>query len=324
MTMLSRAHRWNPCVHFWTLTLTFTLAAVSYAQAQQTTLTAPEDAITRDRQLILQAGQQHFPDEKVGYLWAVLAAEYRKAGDFAASENAYEKALHLLDHDPAAARNYATALDNLSMLYLTYGRLDEAEKYNQRATKIRMDLRLPLDEARSELHLAEIELSRHKFKSVEKRAAKAFETMSRLQDPDKLDLVAALNALAFSQCAQGTCSQGMEFANQSLTLARSSFGEQSRAVAHTLMAVGFAQWKLGRMDEADHTMRAAIQMMKEQEGTESRVALLAMMEYRNYLKEVHRDQEAENLGEEIVLAMKRQEPLCKTCVSASALANALK
>lgn len=303
--------------------LTLTVVNAGSGQAQ-TSASKLEGFIAEDHRLIQQAEQQHLSDDRIGYLWALLASNYRKAGDFAASENAYAKALHLFEQNPSSARNYATTLDNLAMLYLVYGRLDEAEKYNRKGAKIRSGLGYPLDEARSEQHMAEIDLARHKFKAAEKEAASALEVMTRLDDPEKLDIVSALNALTFTRCLRKACEEGMEAAQRSLSMARSSFGEESRAVAHALMAAGFAEWKLGRLDDADRTMRTGIQMMKAQEGPESRAALLALMEYRNYLEGVHRDREAERIRQEISVAMSRQAPACATCVSVFSLANALK
>jgi len=270
------------------------------------------------------AQQQHLPNEHIGYEWAVLASEYRKAGDFTASKDAYFKALTLLEHSPSAARNYATALDNLAMLYLTYGRLDEAEKYNRKSANIRSTLEYPLDEARSLQHTAEIDLAKHKFKDVEERATRALEVMVRLDDPEKADILSALNSLAFARCSREACAQGMEDAQRSLNLARSSFGEESEATGHSLMAVGFAEWKLGELSEADGTMRSAIRMLKAQEVSQSRGVLLAMVQYRNYLKAVHRDADAENISREVSLAMHEQTPSCASCVNVHSLSNAMR
>ena len=323
MTMLSVFHRRNPCVRFWTMAFTITFVSVCCAQTQQNPPTH-EDRIAQDLQLIHTAEQQHLPDDRIGYLWAVLAPEYRKAGNFTASEDAYFRALGLLEGRPAAVRNYATTLDNLSMLYLTYGRLDEAEKYNRSSAKIRGGLGYPLDEARSEQHMAEIDLARHKFKAAADRAAQALEVMERLNDPERSNMISALNALAFTKCSLRDCAKGMEYAQRSLDMARSSYGEESAEAAHSMMAVGFAEWKLGKLNEADETMRSAIRVMKAREGPESRGLLLAISEYRNYLKGVHRDNDAEKIAQELLPQVQKQAPACTTCVSVRSLSNAMR
>lgn len=323
MTMLSRFHRKNSCVHFWTLAFTLTAAFPGYAQIQQPSVTTLADRIAQDRQTIQQAEQQHRSDEIIGYLWAVLASDYRKAGNFAGSEDAYFKAIPLLDQSPTATRNYATVFDNLGVLYLTYGRVDEAEQYNRRSAKIRSKLGFPLDQARSEQHMAEINLARHKFKDAEEESTRALEVMTRLDDPEKLDVVSALNTLALTHCSLKDCVQGMEYAQRSMNLVRSSFGEESAPAAHSLIVVGFAEWKLGKLDKADETMRSAIQLIKAREGEESRGLVLAMLEYRNYLKGVHRDREAKDIDQELAL-VRQQSPVCAACVNVHALSNAMK
>jgi len=85
-----------------------------------------QETITNEVQQIKSDTDQHRSDDHLGFLWARLASDYRQAGDFAASEGAYLKALGLLDHGPTARRNYATTLDNFAMLYLSYERFEDA------------------------------------------------------------------------------------------------------------------------------------------------------------------------------------------------------
>lgn len=147
---------------------------------------------------------------------------------------------------PSAVRNHATTLDNFGTLYLVYGRLEEAERYNRLGPKIREKMKYPLDLSRSEQHLAEIDLAKHRFKQAKSEAAGALVIMHAENDPDPLDRIAALNALAFTRCLRGRCVQGMEDAQHAFDLARSNFRADSMAVARAQMAVGFATWKSGR------------------------------------------------------------------------------
>lgn len=326
MTMLCLSHRTNPCVRFRTLTLAVTLAITlaGHSQVQRNAPTLTTDGIASTLHLIQAAEDEKISEGHLGYLWAVLAAQYRVAGNFTASEDAYFKAIRLLERSPSAAQNYATALDNLAMLYLTYGRLDEAELYNRKGAKVRSMLGIPLDEARSEAHMSQIELARHKFRPAESGAAHAFEEMMRLDDPNPIDEISVLNALATARCSLKACAQGIKDAQRSLDLARNSFGEESAIFAHSMMALGFAEWKLNRVEEADLTMRSAIQRIQEREGQDSIAALLSMIEYRNYLKGVHRQGDAENITQQVALALQKQPAVCRTCVNVGSLSNALK
>lgn len=258
-----------------------------------------QSRITEEVHLIKTEIDQHQSNGRIGYLLACLAADYRKAGDFNASESAYMKALARFEHDDAMLRNYATVLDNLSSLYLGYDRLDEAERYNKKSLRIRQKLGRPIDLAWSVEHMAEINLARLRLKEAESGAAEALKRMQDAHDPDMMDRIQALNALAFSRCLRKRCAQGLEDARLSLDTARNNYGIGTMPFARALMAVGFASWKLGKLDDADRMMLASIQIMRSYAGSESRALLGALAEYREYLQSVHREAEVENVSREL-------------------------
>lgn len=294
------------------------------AQQQQNLDSAAtiHERIDEVEHLIQTAPDQHLSDNSLGYLWAVLASDYRKTGDFSASERAYFKALDLLRRTPSSARNYATTLDNLAMLYLTYGRLDEAERYNKQASKIRSHLGIPLDEARGEENRSEIDLAKHRFKAAENEADRALQILEAQRDPNQLDIIAALNVLGFSHCLRRSCEQGMSDALRSFDIARSHYGSDSMPAAHALLAVGFARWKMGQLEEADSTMRSAIEMMRGQPDSE-RALLFALGEYRDYLVAVHRDVDAK-WAAKLMVETQSHESYCPTCINVHALSNSMR
>ncbi len=297
-------------------------ARVSVPEAQAYATAALQARIASERGMIEAGERQHFSEERMGYLWATLAVDYRKAGDFNAAEDAYIRALDLLKRNASSARNYAVALDNFAMLYLTYGRLEEAESYNSQAAKIRSGLGFPLDAARSEGHRAEIDLAKHKFKETEAEANHALQVFEAEHDAELLDVTSALNALAYARCMQKNCGQGMQDAVRSLDLARRHFGADSMPAAHALLAVGFARWKTGQIEEADRTMRTAIEMMRAHPGSE-RAQLLALAEYRDYLKQVHNPGDAE-WAEKMTTEVRNHDSYCGTCINVRSLSNAMR
>jgi tetratricopeptide (TPR) repeat protein len=282
-----------------------------------------QETIANELQQIKADTDQHRSDDHLGFLWARLASDYRQAGDFSSSESAYLKALVLLDHGPAAARrNYATTLDNFAMLYVSYTRFDDAEKYLKRALEVRKEVGIPLDQARTEQHMSEIDLFRRNYKEAENRAARALQTMLDQNDPNRLDIIAALNSLTYARCLRGHCEQGVHDALRSLDIARSAFGEDSVGTACALLAVGFAEWRLGRLEAAEETMLKAVSMLKAHLGPDSKTVLLAKRQYRDYLKSVHRDTEADEIEREI--ASGTRELACKNCINVRSLSNSLK
>jgi len=282
-----------------------------------------QERIVEEAGLIKTGIDQHFSDERMGYLWASLASDYLRAGDFGDAEGAYIKSLSFLDHSALATQNYATALDNLSMLYLTFGRLEEAERYNKKASSIRKEKGYRLDFARSEQHKAEIDLGWHRIKEAEEEATRALAVMEELNDPEKLDVISALNTLAYTRCLRKRCEQGMEAAQRSIELSRRSFGSESVPAAHALMAVGFALWKLGRLGDADSTMREGVRIMKAQSGLRNRTVLLALAQYRDYLKDTHREGDVEDVTRELA-ATKSRDSFCSSCVTVNTLKSSAK
>ena len=68
--------------------------------------------------------------------------------DFLKAEDAYLRALHLLKAAPHSRAEYTFALDDLSSLYLIYGRLDNAESASKQAIKVRQKLGNPAETGR--------------------------------------------------------------------------------------------------------------------------------------------------------------------------------
>jgi tetratricopeptide (TPR) repeat protein len=310
-------------------------SCVAYAQTSQSSGNGPRDGsrgtsgttiqeqIAGMLHLIEQGKEQHLSEQRMGYLWGVLASDYRKAGDFSHSEAASLQAIELLKSHEDASRNYAIAIDNLSLLYLTYGRLDEARQYNGRAAAIRKEKGYRLDVARSDVHMAEIDLARHRFKEVEEEAARGLAVMDEMHDPEPKDLISALNALTYTRCLRKRCAEGMEAAQRSLELARAHFGPESIPTADALMSVGFALWKMGRVDDAGRTMRSAVEVMRRQAGPQSRPLLLLLALYRDYLKDTRRNDEVDEITHEITQVRSR-EPLCGACVTVNSLRGSAK
>ena len=325
MTMLTLFHRRNSCVRFWTphvklLTALLVLCAGSGSRAlhAQESVSVVQRRIADEVHLIKQLTGERGSEGRVGYLWARLASDYRKAGDFTAAESAYMQALGVFEVLPSQRRNYATTLDNLGMLYLSYSKIEEAEKYNRRSTQVRKEMNYPLDLARSEQHMAEIDLAKHKFKEAESEAAGALAVFEAENDQEKVDFISALNSLAYTRCLRKRCEQGMEAAQRSLEIARGAFGAESMQSAHAMMAVGFALWKLGRTDDAGKTMLAAVQLIRSHPSHDERSLLLVLAEYRDYLQGIHRDNDAESVTREIV-ETRNGISFCASCVTVNSL-----
>jgi tetratricopeptide (TPR) repeat protein len=244
---------------------------------------------------MIQEGEQtRLSAGKMGYLWATLASSYHDAADGEKALAAYEHALQLLRRDSADRANYATALDNLGALYLEYGRVAEAESVRKHALTIRKEIGDPLDVARSEEHIAEIALVKHRYKGAEKESRAAFEALSAAEGDGHAHVgteLSALVTLAYAECMQSKQEHGLLDAEKAMQLVKKAYPPGSVEQAHVLMALGFAQWKTGAMTEAERSMQDGLRIMREKWGATSPILMGAMFEYRDFLKATARRDE---------------------------------
>ncbi len=280
------------------LTLLFAFAACAatcHAQSQQPLL----DRIAEERDTIQDAERQHLADEHQGYLWANIAADYRIAADFSHSEEAYDRAIQLLKDRPDARVNYATLLDNLGALYLTYAHVEEASTCLKKALAIRQQLGNQVNIAISLQHIADLDVARHKFKDAEREAAEASPALLANASTNGNTAVAVLSTLAYVRCKLNRCAQGLEDAQHALALARSLLPSQSLRYGLTLLVVGYADWRSGHSQDAEITLLEGLDIVKKQTAPGDPILFYSMMEYRDYLAAMHRGTEVKQIDAQL-------------------------
>ena len=281
--------------------------------------------IAQDLELIRIAEQQHRAPFQQAVLWVQLALEYHLETEFLKAEDAYLRALPLLKNAPSARAEYAFTLDNLSSLYLIYGRLDDAERARKQAMKVRRKLGDQTEYAESEVHLADIAIRRRKYKKAEQLALHGLQTMQSSMNPPRAGMLSAFITLTYAQCSQGHCGEGLMNAKQTVAFANKNFEPKSAADGFALETLGFAEWKSGALEDAGRSMLQAIQILQTRlSATDPRVAG-AMLQYQSYLIEAHRPAEAQEIHEQLTRMTRQAGVYCQECtVSAYSLSNALR
>ena len=290
------------------------------ASAQTQSLTA-SDRIAQDREQIHIAQSQHSGDSRLGYLWGVLADDYRRAADFLQSEDAYNRSIQLLKSASGDKTNYATALDNMGNLYLIYARTDEAWICAKKALVIRKQLGNQFHIAMSLKHMADIDVARHRFKDAEKEATEAADTLLSSEAPPGLEAAALLQTLSYIHCKQNTCDQGIKDAEHAYAISRDISGPDSLQVGLALEALGFAQWRAGQTHTAETSMLRSIEILKNQTVPGDPLLFWCMSEYRDYLQAMHRKPEAKRLDAQLA---DLQRPCSSCSVSVYSLSNAMR
>ncbi|HEX7157929.1 MAG TPA: tetratricopeptide repeat protein [Edaphobacter sp.] len=296
------------------LALLFALTMRSRAQ-EEPELTLPEQ-IARDQQLIRAAEAEKLPALDKGRLWAQLGVHDEEAAEFVKSEEAYNRALAILENLPGAALEYAAALDNLGSLYLSEGNFDAAEKCRERAYTVREKSGDELAIARGKWMLAEVDMGKKKFKEAQRKAAEAYATMVALKDPKVSDRVSTLTLLSYASCRNNQCALGLESAREARALALRELPADHMLLGEALMALGYTQWKAGtplEPDGPDEVMREGIRILRERATPGHPYVLGALTMYANYLRDVHRVAEANEIAEEEKALKSRTPNECANC-----------
>jgi len=302
------------------------LVQPAWPQAGTQQTTALKDSIAIELKWIEDAPHRHVTDIQLGRLWAHLAFDYQDEGEVQLSEEAYSHALSLLQTDPSARGDYATALDSLGSLYLETGRTKESENCKRKALAVRETLGDQLGAAQIRTQLAVVLVNQHKLKEAEQEALAALQVVRVQQNPNPSDIAAALVPLSYARCLQNRCQEGLADASQAVDIVRIATLQPGTAwlVGAAWLTLGFAQWKTGDDADAENSMRESLRILRSQSGLPNGVFLWAMVQYSDYLKAMHRKTEAHQLGDEIARLTNEQTRACKNCtVDIHALSNAM-
>src|SRR5215471_344700 len=100
----------------------------------------PRPAVERTAQeiaLIRDAEQKGHGPLEVGRMWAKLASDYEDNSEFVKSEDAYNRALRLLEPSASEKVDYAVVLENLGSLYDMMGNFAASERCVMRSLAAR-------------------------------------------------------------------------------------------------------------------------------------------------------------------------------------------
>jgi tetratricopeptide (TPR) repeat protein len=281
--------------------------------------------IDQIQQSIRDGEQQHRSPEKQGVMWVRLALEYQSVASFSKAEVAYNTSLRLLKTTPTARADYAAALDDFATLYLSYGRVDDAESTAKQAFAERKKLGKLSDIGLSQIHLADIALARRQFKKAEQLAQSGVQGMQSASNPAPAGLLSGFISLTYARCSMGRCQEGVTSAEQAVAFAAKAFEPGSPATGFALETLGFAQWKSGAPQDGEKSMLQGIQVLRAKLAPDDPRLAGAMLQYRTYLLEANRQAEEQDIQQQ-VRSMTRQAGItCSGCaISVNSLSNGLR
>jgi tetratricopeptide (TPR) repeat protein len=265
------------------------------------------------QQLIQDAEARHLPLAQQGELWAELALAYWNGTDLVRAEDAYSKSLRLLKTDPSKTSEYASRLEDLASLYLSYGRVAEAEATAKQAFAVRKKVGEPVNIAISQIHMANIALARHQFKKAEQLSQRGSETLLAAANPPKTSMLSGFITLAYARCSDKHCSQGFRDAQQAVAYAEKNFASETAPIGFSLETRGYAEWKSGAKSEAEKDMQEAIRILRRTLVPADPRLAGVMLQYRSFLVEAERPAEARDIQQEVSSMTRQAGIYCPNC-----------
>jgi tetratricopeptide (TPR) repeat protein len=257
-----------------------------------------EQRVAREKELVRQGEKAGMDSLRVGRLWAKLASDYEDAGAYMQAEDAYNRALKLFASSPSGAAEYGVTMDNLGSMYVLKGELNAAAECRKRSMAVREAAGDKLEIARGWAHLAEISLAMRRSKEAEAEASKAYQEMVAVDDPVAEDFVSALITLTYASSFNQEHAEALEYGSSALTRARVAFAADSLQVGGAQVAIGYAEWKAGKKEDADRDMRAGVEALRSWTTSGHPYVLAALRQYSAFLVQTHRKREAKQVAEE--------------------------
>jgi tetratricopeptide (TPR) repeat protein len=155
----------------------------------------------------------------------------------------------------------AEVLATLGRVFLTSGRLDEAEAHHRRALELRRAAfgeRSP--EVAESLHsLGWVRVQRHRLADAEPLIRQSLELRTALLPAGHPDLADTLRSLAICREGQGALEEARELYDRSLALYRAIGGGKNSGVADVLLSRAILLHKCGELAEAEAAAREALE-----------------------------------------------------------------
>ena len=309
----------------WLLALIALLIALSFlplrrASAQQMAVTVASTRLARDQQLLQQIERLRLPNAQVGRLWAQIASDEQDLGRLDQAEQAYNRALQVLEHDPALADDYAIVLNNLGTLYAVRGDAKASLDCRKRALAIQQKRGDPLAIARADGHLADAYLRLGRNKEAREHAHAAFSAMDELPAATSSDKGSALVAYSYASCMTGHCTEGLAAAHRAHALAAAMHSGESFALGQVFVAEGFAEWRTGDLAAAERDLREGVRILRANLAAGHPFIIQALEIYRECLSDAHKNAEATQVADEVQSAMATS----RSCVGCTVSVHSLR
>jgi len=155
-----------------------------------------------------------------------LAVAYEGEGEFVEAREAFERSLHILDHDPEHTTDYAAALDNYAGLYNNAGQQGIAGQMWMKALHLRQQNGDHSGVTRSFMNLAGLALAQNRIREAKKYLKQAADEIKQAHDLVDDDFAVLCETEAWLALAGGHPSTAVAKYGRSLEIITRTRGEQ--------------------------------------------------------------------------------------------------
>lgn len=234
-----------------------------------------------------------------GGVWRHLGSLYEDAGRYAESETCYVHAIRLLQPEPAASAELATAIDDLGTLYMMRGDLEQAEYAEQRALAIREAWGIRADLPLSWFHLATLSLREHQFKRARDYAELAVQQIDRKTSPDADEEMNARFVLGSALFRLHKDAEAIAMMESAMDVGRRTYSPDDFPLGFGSFLLGYVYWKSGNATGAAKLMENGAAVVERQLGWRHPVCLSVMTQYARFLRDTHQTAAARAIDDKL-------------------------
>jgi tetratricopeptide (TPR) repeat protein len=220
---------------------------------------------------------------ELGRAFLILGVAYAGDGKFAEARSAFERSLHILDHDLEHVTDYAAALDNYAALYSNVGQLDIAGQMWQKALRLRQQSGDHTGATRSFTNLAGFALAQNRIREAKRYLKRANVEMKWTHDLIDDDFATLFETEGWLALAEGDPSTAIRKYQQALEICKRTHGEQHWLTGWEYVLRGKAFAQTGNMDRALADMRMGLIVLDHALGNKNPKYFVAQIAYSQIL-----------------------------------------
>ena len=232
---------------------------------------------------------------ELGRAWIMLGAACEVEGKLTEAQAAFERALRILERDPQAAGDYASALDNYAGFYNDAGQDQIALELWNKTLAMWEKLGDHAALMRSLTKLAGLSIVQHRMRAARRYLERASQEMRLSPDLVADDLAILSETQAWLALAEGHASVAVAGFRRALEIVSRQHGEQHWLTGWEYMLCGKAYAQSGDLDRALENMRKGLAIIDHALGANNPKYFVAQIGYSQLLDQTGSHREAAQL-----------------------------